>query len=132
MADSITTDAELLDTGLIFEDLKHRLTPGEWIDKIDAAGPWVIWHEQAWEEILRNYAARATPLAESDITNTAPLKPIALHYVLYLAYRTAGEMAEAKEFYRRYNELINEIIPIASGTTGTAVGWGGGITMYRG
>ncbi len=132
MADSITTDAELLDTGLITEILKTRLTPSEWCDETGGAGPWDIWHREAWAEILRNYAARPDPITETDLASTDSLKPIALHYVLYLAYMVAGEMDMAREFHKRYRELINEIVPLISGTDGYATGWGIGIEMERG
>ena len=129
MADYITTDATLMATGLITEELKQRLTPGEWVDLTGAAGPWVKWHTEAWAEMLRHYAARAEPLEESDITDTDPLQTISLHYVLYLAWMSAGQQDSAQMWFKRYKELLSEINPTVSG--GTAIDAGMSITMYR-
>lgn len=129
MADAITTDQTLMDTGLIIEEMKRRLTPAEWVDDVEGAGPWDRWHQQAWTEMLRHYAAMPDPITESDITDTAPLMVIAHHYVLYLAWMTSGHMEEQKMWHSRYKEHLTEISPPVSG--GTANTSGMSITMNR-
>ena len=61
MADNITTDADLMSSGYILANDKERLTPEEWTD-----GSWLIWHKEAWNEILRNLASRPDAIEEDE------------------------------------------------------------------
>jgi hypothetical protein len=130
MAAYITTDDDLVGSGYITEATKRRLTPPEW-NVGQAAGPWQMWHTEAWSETKRHLLSRVDPIEESDLTDSSELAPAVMQYVLYLAWLHGGDQERAKHHHNRYREMLNSI-KLTLSTHAETVGWGSGIPIYRG
>lgn len=130
MADYITTDTDLMNSGLITANNKSRLTPLEWVD--GDAGQWTPRHEEAWTHILQHLANLPTVIEEDDLASSdvTALKPASLHYVLYLAWTMGGELDKAKFHHQRYLEELGNVRLTLSGSEAANV-WGRGIELCR-
>jgi hypothetical protein len=133
--DYVSTDADLLATGYATPELKERLTPPDWQEVTTEAGPWTPWHREAWAHILRHLASLPDPIEEADLADPYQLTPIAIHYVLYLAFLAGGDKEMAEHHLRQYKQQLADIRIELIGDTegdGTANAWAYSIELERG
>lgn len=109
MAASITTQADVVEYGLITDNEIHRLSTERM-----RADNWLNLHERAWDWVLRMLELRASPLEESDLSaaDQTALKPAVVYMVLHYAYAqnlTTEASARADLYQRRAIKELQEI-----------------------
>lgn len=109
ITDYITTDAELLDSGLIVKSTKAALTPGEWHERAGPVGPWEPWHAKAWGAVQLRLRNLKVPVEASDLSadGIEQLKEPALYRVVYLAYMAANKLKAAMEWRSLYERELS-------------------------
>lgn len=86
MSLTVTTDQDLLDSGIIIRKEFQRLTDkGHWPGATGAL------HAKAKAKVVAWLRDRPERVEETDLTNLTQFKDAQLQYVLYLLYRRAGE-----------------------------------------
>ena len=117
MATSITTNADLLTYGLITDNEISRLSTERM-----ASNQWSTMHARAWSKVLDKLALRASPLTESDLSDTDELKQATCFFVLFYAYSQAeltGNMSgdRAEVYWKRGEKELAEVrLTVAGGT----------------
>jgi hypothetical protein len=117
VATSITTQADVLTYGLITDNEIHSLTTERM-----KSDNWATLHERAWTKVLDQLALRASPIEETDLSDTSELKPATVFVVLHYAYAQAefmnDENQKRSELYwlRAMKELEEVRLSVTTGT----------------
>lgn len=107
--DYITTNADLIAYEILTDYDIGQLTT----TRLGNDDPvWATRHERAWDRILHELSKRRPAVAESDISDTSPLKYASCYYVAHLACN-AGRSDRYKEmaadFYAKFKREMGEV-----------------------
>ena len=136
MADSITTNANLLDDGIMLAVDIGRLSTERLMNHTTSAGdpfPWKPRHERAWSETLKRLKQREHALEEDDLTDTTELTRTVGFHVAYQAYALSmadDDKKRADDFYAKWRKEAETVGLSVSGGTAEP-GRGGYHRAYR-
>ena len=118
MATSITTQEDVIEYGLVTDNEIHSLSTERM-----KANNWATLHARAWTKILDMLWLRASPIEESDLSDTDELIPATVYMVLHYAYAQGEFMnddnqSNAGRYWERAIKELQEVrITLAGGET---------------
>jgi len=119
VATSITDQADVLTYGLVTDNEIHSLST----DRMKKDN-WATLHNRAWTKILDMLWLRASPLEESDLSDTDELITATVYMVLHYAYAQAEFMNDENQkrsmlyWERAIKELQEVRLTVANGEVG--------------
>ena len=116
MADSITTQADMVALEIIDDVEIERLTTDRQRNAVSSTGapfPWRIHHERAWERTLRELGQDPEPLLETELSDTTELTRAVCYLVACYAYEqgeSPTDMARSKHFHALHLREMSEAL----------------------